>query len=36
MEFGLGFPCMNLYPPTLQPWEAKATSAAAASVATAM
>ena len=27
MEFGLGFPCMNLYPPTLQPWEAKATSA---------
>ena len=27
MEFGLGFPCMNLYPPTLQPWEATATSA---------
>ena len=27
MEFGLGFPCMNLYPPTLQPWEASATSA---------
>ncbi|MCH2173411.1 TIGR03619 family F420-dependent LLM class oxidoreductase [Myxococcota bacterium] len=27
MEFGLGFPCMNLYPPTLQPWEATATGA---------
>ena len=27
MKFGLGFPCLNLYPPTLQPWEASATSA---------
>ena len=27
MEFGLGFPCMNLYPPTLQPWEGTATGA---------
>ncbi len=27
MEFGLGFPCMNLYPPTLQPWEEAASSA---------
>ncbi len=26
MEFALGFPCMNLYPPSLQPWEAAATS----------
>ena len=25
MDFTLGFPCMNLYPPTLQPWEATAT-----------
>ncbi|MCE2391459.1 MAG: TIGR03619 family F420-dependent LLM class oxidoreductase [Proteobacteria bacterium] len=24
MKFGLGFPCMSLYPPTLQPWEAGA------------
>ncbi len=26
MKFGIGFPCLNLYPPTLQPWEATATS----------
>ena len=26
MKFGLGFPIIKLYPPTVQPWEEAATS----------